>query len=95
MADQLLLPTIKPDMNSCNNTTTTKTNLTEQHKKKLGFDLIVITLVGWLKISIYSQIISALPSGMFLGVCDEILINLNRFGVFPTALRAHEKFMDS
>ena len=31
---------------------------------------------------------------MFLGVCDEILINLNPFGVFPTALIAHEKFQD-
>ena len=31
---------------------------------------------------------------MFLGVCDEILINLNPFGVYPTALIAHEKFQD-
>ena len=51
-------------------------------------------LLGWLKISISSQIISALPSLMFLGVCDDILINLNPFGVFPTARIAHEKFQD-
>ena len=31
---------------------------------------------------------------MFSGVCDEILINLNPFGVYPTALIAHEKFQD-
>ena len=31
---------------------------------------------------------------MFLGVCDEILINLNPFGVYPTALIAHEKLQD-
>ena len=32
---------------------------------------------------------------MLYGVCDEILINLNSFGVYPTALIAHEKFQDS
>ena len=31
---------------------------------------------------------------MFLGVCDEILINWNPFGVYPTALIAHEKLQD-
>ena len=31
---------------------------------------------------------------MFLGVCDEILINLNPFEVYPTALIAHEKLQD-
>ena len=31
---------------------------------------------------------------MFLGVCDEILINLSPFGVFPTAPIAHEKCQD-
>ena len=51
--------------------------------------------LGWLRISISWKIMSALTSWMFLRVCDEILINLNPFGVYPTALRAHEKFQDS
>ena len=50
--------------------------------------------LGWLKISISSQIISAIPSRMFLGVFDEILINFNPIGVFPTALIALEKLKD-
>ena len=50
--------------------------------------------LGLLKISISSQIISALPSWMFLGVCDEILIDLKPFGVLPTARIAHENFQD-
>ena len=55
---------------------------------------IVHPVIGWLKISISSQIISAIPSRMFLGVCDEILINFNPIGVFPTVLMAHKKFQD-
>ena len=31
---------------------------------------------------------------MFLGVCDEILMNWNPFGVYPTALIAHVKLQD-
>ena len=50
--------------------------------------------VGWLKISISSQIISAILSRMCLGICNEILINFNPIGVFPTALIALEKFQD-
>ena len=57
----------------------------------LRSDMSRVTL-EWLKISKSSQIISALPSWMFLGVCDEILINLNPFGVFITALIAHDIF---
>ena len=40
---------------------------------------------GLPKISIFSEIISALPSWMFLGVCDDILINSKPVGVYPTA----------
>ena len=34
-------------------------------------------------------------SWKFLGVWDDILINLKQFGVFPTALIVHENFQDS
>ena len=57
-------------------------------KKSFLFNFLKWGWLGWLKISLFSKIISALPSWMFLGICDEILINSNPFGVSPTALIA-------
>ena len=60
----------------------------------LGCHTLTHGTIGWIRISISWKMISAITFWMSLGVCDEILMNLNPFGVYPTALIAHEKFQD-